>query len=369
MTFLGMILAATLSFGQLFVQEGIGQELMSSPGVLALSGAKMPGALLPGFLGAGKKAICYRFSFNLSSHTEKRGVLAYDQFDNTVGEATIYSKAWNYSNIGFTAIGYKMGGKGLAMGFYPRYDLTYDYDRIERSDAYTVLREKHDKNRGKIYETFLSFGSRIKGSFYGGIRLSYLMGSLREEYYYMALPDTEQQYTHNYDMSGFTASLNLLYKREYLASSFLFSLPAKLKGDLERMYPLEMAAHFCLKPPAKLPTAIFFSYTYAAWGSIDTAYTGGEEYHDSHRFSLAFQHLLLDRTPLRVGASITKSYVRQDFWYPSFSFGIGYILRNGMKLEFGTSFTPLNYYLYDGDTRYNVRESVINMSFGISGMI
>ncbi len=369
MNFLGILLIMTLSYGRLFVSEGMGEAILASPRSIALGGATLPSSLVPASLGIGKKSISYDFSFLLTSHAEKRSVFAYDQFDNTVGQVTVYSKSWNYLNLSYASISYKTGKRGIAVGFHPCYDLTYEYSRTEKSDAYTVLRETRETHSGKVYRTFVSVGSKIKGKFYGGLDISYYFSDLKTEEFYRALPDTENFDTTVYSMSGFGASLNLLAKNNLVTGGLILSSPVKLTGDLEQMYPLEFTFFANLRPPAKLPTNIYFLYSYKAWGSVDTAYTGGKTYYDSHRFSLGFEHLLLNHTPFMVGASIVKSYVRKDFWYPIFSFGIGYLTRNGLRIDLGTSLTPFNYDIYNGNIRYDVRESLLHISFGVSGRI
>jgi hypothetical protein len=356
-----------IGFGRLESIEGNGEILLTDPKSISLSGSdlaetftgyrflKNP-ASLP-FL----KGIEFFVSSNWTGHSEVRSKLAYDPFDNTVGEAVVYSRSYDFLNLGASGISYSNGKIGVALSFSPRYDLTYLYHRIERLDAYTISEEEKREERGSVndYSLHLSYRPVNKISF--GVTISYLSGDLQKYSYLYTPPDVDYSYD-TLNFSGMGGNLGFIFKPSLnFTFSLLYRFRTHLSGNGEIKYPSEFGLSFVLEPPSKLPTKVYFSYVYIPWNKVEDRF---EEVND---FRIGFEHSFLPTSTLMLGARLSESYTRKRLWIPSFSAGWSNSLYKNYSITFGVLLKPLNYSLYEGGDKFTVRENLTHFSLGLTG--
>ena len=367
-----LVLSTVLSFGQLNGVGGQGEVLSGRfARDVGLSSANLFSDLTKGSFVANPAVLGFEegigFNAALSSvnYTEERSVPAFDDFGSTIGSIAIYSKSSSYFVPGPIALSYGDGRKGGGLAYYDRYDFNYAYYSTGRLDEYVVEDVVRWERTGGVKDIALGLGYRF-GELGVGLTAEYLMGTVKDEYSHTftnpAVDDTLAE--ESTDLKGYSGSLGLIYRLGYRAVLGLSArIQTTLENDHEIDFPKEIALGAQFAPVAKLPSKAYLAVVYLAWeGDVD------ESYSDVLDFRLGFVHQFLMNTLIRFGARLRKSYVLDDLWLPSFSFGGGYFV-DPVTIDVGVSLDPVGYGMIWEDESVKVRETTVKVVLGVSGSL
>lgn len=339
--------------------EGGGELLPSSSRSLALSVSNMglsdsiSGFLdNPSLLGSTSGFSLYgdgRVGYHSETHLRQ----VYDRFDNTIGEEAIYSLASGYIHMGALAVSYSRNGLGVGLSYVPRIDLTYDYERTERTDFYTVVSKKKRTVRGGVSEVGLSFGYNL-GWAALGLSGTYLMGKRADS--------TTLFYQDSTIISGFEATFTGYGGRigatfsplRTLTFGVFYSPKVTMKGDMENNFPELFSLGLSFRPPSKWPAFLYLRFVYVDWHK--------EGLLAQRVYAVGFAHKVYGGTEFRLGARFENDYVMEDYWYPVYSLGLGQSLSN-FRFDMGIQLKPKDYRLND-ESGESVDESIVHVRIG-----
>lgn len=355
-----------ISFGRLQVVEGIGDMMLFGPDAYALAGSnyadyESPYSFLrnPASLPL-SPGIQFVIGGGLVNHDEKRSILAYDPFNNTVGEEIIYSASNNYTPPLLFGISYSNGFLGASVSRAPLYDLNYRYSKVERLDAYTVKEKEEFTYSGGIEETSFNLSLKTWEFLSIGMSVDYLKGKKKYRHYLYSPPE-ELIEGDTVDFSGLSFRIGGIVPLDYRASiSMIFSSGATLKGDTEWKIPKSLTFSLMLRPPSRIETKVYFTYRFINFSSVK------DELKNVSNFAIGFEHFILPRNSIMIGAALRNSSVRNDLYLPSFSAGMRGIMGK-ISVTVGVLYEPVEYTLYVANIRNKVRESKTKLFAGFEG--
>jgi hypothetical protein len=366
------VISSILSFGQITAVEGQGEVLAGRfARDVGLSSANLLSDLSPGAFASNPAVLGFGegFEFNASlsvvNSSEERSALGFDDFGNTIGNIAVYSKTSSYFIPGPFSVSYGDGVKGAGLAYYSRYDFNYEYSSTGRLDSYVVDEVIRSEREGDVKDIALGLAYRF-GDLGVGVVAEYLMGTVKDVYSHsFTNPSIEDTLTEeSTDLKGYTGGIGVIYRAGYRA---VLGLSARIQTDLkdgtELTYPKEIAFGAQLVPVAKLPTRAYLAVVYMPWeNDVDEAFENVLD------FRLGFEHQFLTNTYIRFGARLRNSYVREDLWLPSFSFGGGYFV-DPFTLDVGVSLDPTSYDMIWEDENVDVRETAVRVVLGASGAL
>jgi hypothetical protein len=373
MTFLtSLVLSTVLSFGQVPGVEGQG-EILSGRFArdVGLSSANLFSDVFPGAFVANPAALGFTEGIGVNASlssvnlSEERSVPAFDDFGNTIGNIAIYSKTSSYFVPGPLALSWSDGQKGAGVAYVSRFDFNYAYSSKGRLDEYVVEDVVVSERTGDVKDVVIGLAYRF-GDVGVGATVEYLMGTIKDRYSHTftnpAVDDTLIEVSH--DLTGYTGGIGAIYRLGHRAVLGLSArIQTDLKDGMELTFPKEIAFGAQFVPLAKLPSKAYFAVVYLTWeGDVSESFT------DVLDFRLGFEHQFLMNTLIRFGARLRKSYVREDLWLPSFSFGGGYFV-DPLTFDVGVSLDPVGYDMIWEDESVDVRETAVRVILGVSGSL
>lgn len=359
---MNLLLVALLSLGYLEASGGVGELLPPSAKSVALSEANAgisdsisgfveTPALLPL-----KGGISLYMDGDIGYYSETHLRWVFDRFDNTIGEEAVYSSASSYVYPGTFAFSFSRDKLGIGLSYLKRIDLSYDYDRTERTDFYTVVKQIKRKIRGGTRELGLSFGYRPFDWISFGLSGLYLSGnkvdSLIENYV-----DSTSISGVNGDYNGYDGKFSL-FLAPIAAVNFGLSYVPKitLEGDFEETYPEQFSVAFSFRPPSKWPTQAFLRFIYTDWHK--------EGIVPKRTFAIGFSHYVFGGTEFMFGGRFENDSFKEKHWYPVYSFGVGESFRKFI-IDLAIDLKPKDYsYEVEGNTE-RIEESIAHLRAGM----
>ena len=359
MTLTNLVAYIILAFTQQGYYEGTGDLLMYvSSDNAAVAGANLfsIGALpinptIPTVTKGFKVALNAKFS----SFHEVRSEPVYDQFDNTVGYAVLYSRFNNYTFPGPFALAFGAERVGIGLSFDTPIDYHYSYSFTDRLDAYTVVKRETISQEGSLSRYSFTISGKAK-FMHIGLTFSNLRGKV-ESLHSVWTPDsgteTDSFSTEIYGNSftvaagfsiGYRVRTTLVYTSGLEDNNM--GLPRAVDFGVE------------LRPAMRLPTRIFLRLGYDDWSNVDTVLR------NRWRVHFGTTQMLFPGTSLSIGTSIWKTPY-QGLWTTTYAGGLHHRVLPGFYLNAAVTFTPRTSSRFVDNRYLKISENLTEVIIGL----
>ncbi len=295
--------------------------------------AKNPAALLTRtgwFVQAGLEYGAYREAWR---------TYVYDRFDQTIGQATLYSRMNSALGPGLVSLAYSTGRWGVGVSYDPVRDFSYEMQRVVRLDAYTEVEGFTEQATGSLgrYQVSAAYGL---GSFSLGLGLRYYQGS-RDQTSDHWTADGGRETTHEaWTFQGMDFQAGMTYRLGYrLKLAVVQNLGrvwSREDGTALTWVPRETDLAVELVPLLKVPSRVAFAVRrechFAREDSLFARWV----------FALGIAHDLPLGTRFTMGAQLRRLESRK-IWVPVYAFGVQQVLGRGLYGQFGLAIQPVQY--------------------------
>ncbi len=333
-----LVLAAILAFTRSGALQGNGDFLISNGRTMSLGGIYYQN---PAYVH--QNGFFLKFDIDGGIVSERWTRPAYDRFGSTVGELTEYSFQRSAILTPDFSVGYADRNKFAGISKQTIYDLSYRYERVFRSDYYTIDGFHTVKQDGNLTKIGLSFGYRFKKGIFGidaGIDVSQY--TAQKDYFeaYGHADGTIDTTKYSFKLSSMAPAAGVVLKAGYRAAlGIAYRSRVVMVGDSDSVsYPAVFSATVQLTPPSKILTNVYFNYIYD--GNI--------------RYSVGFEHEIIKGEWIRFGGMISEN-LQTLRWEPSFGFGFGHSHKL-VNIDIGVNFQPISYRKYAYGNSYTVKE-------------
>lgn len=343
-----LVLTVVLSFTRVNGLNGYGDRVFGDATWMALGGAFYHNPAFVRFSG-----ISVELNLPAAVTSERWTRPAYDRFGSTVGQLTEYSFQHSSLSIPDFAISYADGKKFASISREKLYDLSYRYDRVFRSDYYTIEGFHSIEQTGDVSRIGISFGYRFqKGKFGVDAGLGISQYTIKKDYSETRgyADGTIDSTSRELELSKVAPSAGIVFRVGYRAAVGLsYRLPLEFVGDSDSVsYPGAFSVSMRLTPPSKITTNVFFNYTYD--GNL--------------HYSLGFEHEIITGEWIRFGGGVSEN-LKTLRWNPYFAFGFGHRASH-VGVDAGFTFTPYNYRLYAYGNSYSAKEWIFRSSLSLT---
>ncbi len=263
----------------------------------------------------------------------------YDRFDQTIGQATLYSRLNSALGPGLLSLAYSTGRWGVGVSYDPVRDFSYEMQRVVRLDAYTEVEGFYEQGQGTLGRYQVSLAYRL-GPLNLGLGLRYLTGR-REQFSDHWTADGGRETTErSWSLSGSDLVVALGYRMGYRlrlgVAQSLGHAWSQEDGTVLTWVPRETDLAVELIPLLRVPSRIAFLLRREAhFARKDSLFTRWV-------FALGIAHDLPLGTRFTLGAQLRRLESRK-IWVPVYAFGVQQVLGRGLYGRFGLAIQPVQY--------------------------
>lgn len=271
-------------------------------------------------------------SYSLDFLLERRTVLAYDQFDNTVGEVAIAENMLNRGNIGNIKFLMPLEFMNISAGLQPQYNYNYYFTQEFRDEFYSKIGETELKVIGTVYQASLMAGKEFAQKFGIGAGLNYYFGS--RKFMYDSIFNGNHvtaETTGSPNGIGFSAGFSLLPLERVLVNITYQSAVTlnKFTTHVAHKYPAIYNLGVSYLAAGEIPTKLGLSLQYLNWNTLQSDFAKTLE------VGIGVEHTMFNTVELRYGFRFEPSFVLPTVHQGSVSFGWGFMVGN-IKVDVGT---------------------------------
>jgi len=202
----------------------------------------------------------------------------------------------------------------------------------------------------------VSFGYKLLDWALVGVSGLYMRGSRSDSIFENYVDSTEISGLSG-NFSGYGGKFSF-YLEPIRVAKFAFSYSPKvtLKGDFEETYPEQFSIAFSFRPPSKWPTEAFMRFIYTDWHK--------EGINPKRTFAVGFAHYVYGGTEFRFGGRFENDPVKEKYWYPIYSLGVGQSFRK-FRFDLGVDLKPKDYSFETESGTERIEESITHLRLGI----
>ncbi len=305
---------------------------------------------------------------------EQRTRMAYDRFENAIGEV-VFADNVSFSPLPGPLAGAYPVGYGLVVGagVAPVYDFGYRYEKLNLDDFYNVVSRDRTTQSGSVYSASLGAGYRALGWLSAGVSGGYLFGNRRLEVSNLH-NDTLDVLLHETGsptgvrfggglaaepLSGFVVDAGF-WSKVKLAG---FTQEPEL-DQAEAKRPWQARLGFEYRAGGRLPSRVVAEAGYEPWSTI------GRQMYDVVSVRAGVEHRLNNSVRLRYGFGLEPLPFDQNMQMVRVSAGVGFdagpvvidigaLFSRGVlsPLMFSTPLTPADQRVYETDGVFAVTVS------------
>ncbi len=256
--------------------------------------------------------------FSYANDYERQTKFVYDQFNNSVGEFTIYSNSHGYMKPTNLTASLSRRRINIVVGYELLASYEYDYDQYLRSNDYSRISHEYLKSQGGVHSYFAGLGVRGKRLALG-LKFQTLSSSVSVTTNLDSLQPQENDIKkHTYT---FFANVNLV-PRIHLSFSYF-------PGITFRSYPNDTSD--LPRVGINLPESKELGVSYTPPGDLvsEIQFIGGLR-GDFPFYKINFRHNFLGIYPFEIGGSLTK--IDNGVWNTDFSLGTG-VVKNNFRMS------------------------------------
>ncbi len=290
-----------------------------------------------------------------STFHESRSEPVYDQFDNTVGYAVLYSRFNNYTTPGPIALAFSRKWFGIGFSYDSPVDYNYSYSFTDRLDAYTVVKRETIERDGSLSRYSFSVAGNFR-FFDFGVVFSRINGNI-DYIHTLWMPDSgTQSDSFSTSLSGNSFSIaggiSLGYRlRAVISYSSGFS-------DNNKGIPRSVDFGAELRPVMRLPARIFLRIGYDDWSLVDTTLQG------QWRVHFGTNQMIFPGTSISLGAAVWRTPYK-GLWTATYAGGVHHRVLPGLYLNVSFTFTPRTTSRYIDNKYLKVKENLTEVVVGL----
>ena len=368
--FVLLVAAAATLFGQVPIRDFLGEEVTwQNARMLAYGGLKGlepgPSAVFgnPAVLGYLVRPAA-ELSYGLRVATELRTRIAYDEFENALGEVSIADNIHGHGIVGPLAGAYRFGSLGVGVGIAPLRDFTYQYTKEYRDDFYVKVGEDRVEQAGTLYTANLGAAYKVAEWLSVGAAGGYRFGSRSLESW--QIMGAETTYTRDAGKPsgiGFAGGIiarpipRLGIGVDYQSGGIGNWSDAESMATGVAAADLPWSGRLALsyRVPGTLPSTVFAEGRYEAWDGVDSLYS------NILTVRAGVEHVMLNFVRLRYGFGVEPMQFDPTIQRADIGFGVGFDA-GVAKIDFGALMTrnllgPDNFYQPLTQTDLKIHES------------